>query len=285
MVVTKRFIWISIAVLVVLLGVLALGNLDYTISKAMISPDSIWANFFNMFGEMPAMLALLIGTAILYGSRRQEAKWRNITGHIVSLPFMLLFSFMVVIMPVRYYFEYVEKDIPALWMGIAALLAIALFIATLLIIKKLGAEKLRKARKVGLILLILPIGEMLLVNVVKIIWARPRMRSITSVDEFVHWYKINGPSTDEELKSFPSGHTANALVLLAYSVLLPFFEKIKKNWFVAVSVVWGVAVAASRVVLGAHFLSDVLVGGYITILLFFVIYKAILRDHPDSNQL
>ena len=277
MIITKKFIWISIAVLIVLLGVLAVGDLDYTISKAMISPDSIWANFFNMFGEMPSMLAMLIGTVILYGSRRKEAKWRNIAGHIVSLPFMLVFSFMVMIMPVRYYFEYAQKDIPILWMSIAALLAVALFTASLLIIKKVGAEKLRKARKAGLVLIILVVAETLLVNVVKIIWARPRMRSINSVDEFMHWYKINGPSTDEELKSFPSGHTANALVLLAYSMFLPFFEKIKKNWFMTFAVLWGVAVAVSRVILGAHFLSDVLVGSYITIISFFIIYGIVFK--------
>ena len=60
------------------------------------------------------------------------------------------------------------------------LLAIVLFVLALFIIKKVGNIKLREMRKAGIVLLVLIIAEMLLVNVVKIIWARPRMRSIES---------------------------------------------------------------------------------------------------------
>jgi len=285
MIITKRFVWISIAVLVVLLGILAVGDLDYAISKSIINPESSWANFFNMFGELPAMLGLLIAVSILFGGRKKDVKWRNIIGYIVSIPLMLIFSFAVAIMPINYYFEHAESSVPMLWYGIAALLAIVLFVLALLIIKKVGNLKLREMRKAGIVLLVLIIAEMLLVNVVKIIWARPRMRSIESADEFVHWYKINGISNDNELKSFPSGHAANAFIMLAYTMFLPYFKKIKKNWALAFALAWGICVSLSRVVLGAHFLSDVLVGSYITIILFFAIYKTIFRNQPKESQL
>ncbi len=283
MVITKRFIWISIAVLVCLLGVLAVGNLDYTISKSIINEHSTWANFFNMFGEFPAMLGMLVGVAILFGGRRKEIAWRNVVGWIFSIPFMLLFSFAIVFMPINYYFEHNPNGIPQMWMIIAAVGAIALFAITMLLIKKVSNKKLRELRKIGLILIILVITEMVLVNVVKILWARPRMRSIESVDEFVHWYKINGPSNDNELKSFPSGHAANGWIMLAYTMFLPYLKKMKKNWFMIFAIVWGTGVAVSRVVLGAHFLSDVLVGSYITILAFFMIYKIVMSKKKKAD--
>ena len=285
MVITKRFVWISVVVLIILLGILAIGDLDYTISKALINPESIWANFFNMFGELPAMLGLLIAVSIFFGGRKKDIKWRNTLGYIVSMPLMLLFSFAVAIMPINYYFEHAEISVPTLWYGIALILAVVIFILALFIIKKAGNEKLKEMRKVGIVLLVLIIAEMLLVNVVKIIWARPRMRSIESADEFVHWYKINGISNDNELKSFPSGHSANAFIMLAYTMFLPYFEKIKKGGALAFAVAWGVCVSLSRVVLGAHFLSDVLVGGYITILLFFAIYKIVFKNQKTLKNL
>jgi membrane-associated phospholipid phosphatase len=287
MVITKRFIWISVAVLVVLLGILAVGNLDYTFSKAIINEHSIWAGFFNMFGEFPAMFGMLVGTAILFGGRKKDVKWRNVLGWILSAPLMLIFSVAVAIMPINYYFEHVEGGIPMLWNLIAVLLAVGLFILTLIIVKKVGNEKMRELRKVGLVLIILVLAEMILVNVIKVLWARPRMRSIDSVDEFVHWYKINGPTGDNELKSFPSGHTANGFIMLAYTMFLPYLKKIKKNWFMIFVIAWGTAVAFSRVVLGAHFLSDVLVGGYITILSFFIIHSIVFKKERkvlDKND-
>lgn len=93
-------------------------------------------------------------------------------------------------------------------------------------------------RKVGLIFILLVIVEMLLVNAVKITWSRPRMRNLESVDGFVHWYRINGPTFDNEFMSFPSGHTANGFVALAYAMFLPYFEKIKRNWFMVFAIAW-----------------------------------------------
>lgn len=273
MVISKRFIWISLAVLVVLLGVLAVGDLDYTISKAIVNEHSIWAEFFHIVGEVPAYFGLLLGTAILFGGRRKDVPWRNVLGWVFATPFMLLFSFANVFLPIMYIFQ---KDPSTLWVILSGVGGIIIYAITLLIIKKVGNEKLRELRKIGLILVILIFAEVLIVNVVKILWARPRMRSIESIEGFVHWYKINGPSHNNELKSFPSGHTANGFVMLAYTMFAPYWKKIKKNWFTIFAIVWGVAVAVSRVVLGAHFLSDVLVGAYVTILSFFLIYRIVM---------
>ena len=93
--------------------------------------------------------------------------------------------------------------------------------------------------------------------------------------KFARWYEINGQWIDKEtllslfgttdaLKSFPSGHTCAA----GASYFLPMLNdalKIKNKgvrallWICPV-VITG-AVAISRIVVGAHFFSDVLVGG------------------------
>jgi membrane-associated phospholipid phosphatase len=137
-------------------------------------------------------------------------------------------------------------------------------------------------KKHAWLLILLVLSEGIIVNIIKNVWARPRMRSINDVSQFKHWYEINGWTNDNELKSFPSGHTSNGFVIIAYMMFVPYFKSIKMNYFLIGAVTWGTLVALSRVVLGAHFLSDVLVGSYITIFLFLLFERLILQKKGDK---
>jgi membrane-associated phospholipid phosphatase len=56
--------------------------------------------------------------------------------------------------------------------------------------------------------------------------------------------------------SFPSGHTSRAVFLLFYFIRVSFFKHIP----VPVIIVWLSSVVASRVLLGRHYVSDVIAG-------------------------
>lgn len=269
----KKFLIYSSIVLVILLGVLAIGNLDYTISVSLVNEHSLWANFFNFFGEIPAYFGLWISVVILTANRSSK-KIKGLIEFIVGLIFLSLLSFMMVLIPINYAFE--ETGIPSLWYGVIVVLGLIVFgLSIYLTTKKKQAFK--GMSKAGIVLLLLVISEILAVNVIKMIWARPRMRSIDDVSEFKHWYEINGWTTDNELKSFPSGHTANAMVSLGYLVFVPFIKKLKAKHIIIFAIIWTSLVALSRVVLGAHFLSDVIVGSYITIWIYALLNKYLLK--------
>ena len=268
---SKKGLLITTIVMAIVLGILAIGDWDYTISQAIINKESLFGELFNLFGEIPATLGILLGVTLLFGGRKKEVAWSNIVGILISLPVMALFSFSVCYMPVRYFYEHAEDGIPQGAMVGIILFAALLFGSLLLLIKKMGNEKLRGYRKHGLVLLLLMITEMVLVNVLKIIWARPRMRSMESIDQFKRWYEINGPLNSEEFKSFPSGHTANGFAMIAYTIFIPVNKAKQLKVMTAIAIVWGVCTALSRVVLGAHFLSDVAVGGYITMVIFYLL--------------
>lgn len=274
----KTFIIITI-VFAVLLGVLGFGSIDYDISRNSINRESVWAEFFNMFGELPFTGGLLVFTAILVGSRNRNRKWSSWIGSIIGYPFMLLFSFLVVVMPFRYYYEF-DGGIPGGQFAIIGLLALLLFLSVLISLKKLGQERLRRYRKAATVLGVLIFAEVILVNVLKIIWARPRMRNIETFDQFRYWWQINGPMNSEEFKSFPSGHTANAFVMLATLSFIPNNLEKKKLYFTFFALVFGGFTALSRVVLGAHFLSDVVFSGYFVIILYFVL-ESLIRKRED----
>lgn len=71
--------------------------------------------------------------------------------------------------------------------------------------------------------------------------------------------------------SFPSGHTAAAMVMATHVLL--FFP-----WFAVLAFIWALAIGASRVLLGVHFPGDILAGiglGVLTSLLSFEFFQLI----------
>ena len=117
---------------------------------------------------------------------------------------------------------------------------------------------------------------------------RPRFRLIQEhIDgvDFHAWYDPIKNKDDlietfgiysDNFKSFPSGHTANAILSIAIlpglAAVVPALRNKKKVLFVA-GFVFGFLVLASRMVLGAHFLSDVSCGGFIASVMSAVYYK------------
>ena len=108
-------------------------------------------------------------------------------------------------------------------------------------------------------------AQLLTVDIMKNLWGRVRFRDLLSsgsCDGFTAWFVINGKNGN---KSFPSGHTAGAGMSYLL-MLLPFIDK-KREKYRAVyfwcPFIYTSAVALTRLVMGAHYLSDVAVGGVI----------------------
>lgn len=124
----------------------------------------------------------------------------------------------------------------------------------------------------------------------KDIMHRPRYRLIEATGvEFHAWWQ---PCKDykelielyntasDNFKSYPSGHTAEAAILLVTSNFLPLaHEKFKKHQFTIfyVSVGLIVVVAIARILAAAHFLSDVSTGAFIMVTLLVIVNEVVSR--------
>lgn len=139
--------------------------------------------------------------------------------------------------------------------------SLAVVTVALMISQKAADRLLVPAIVCAVVLTALLVG----VQLIKALWGRVRFRDLFEAMDFSGFTAWYVPGFFSGGRSFPSGHTANAAAL----GLIPLFysAKLKKRlpWltkatYIAVAA-WALVMAFTRITVGAHYLSDVLVGG------------------------
>ncbi len=263
MMISKKKVVSFLSVVVALL--IVFGFVDLAISMALYNPDSMYGLFFEAFGELPGVLIAIFSLSALIITRNKEkalSNWSSIIGFGILL---LLFSIMGAMMPAGY-IKGLKPMIPVFTIGYVVL---GLFLAYQ--VDKSHYEALRKAAIVGILSFVLAI---LTINLIKMGWGRLRFRSmIEPAQEYTRWFVRQGFTMDNERMSFPSGHSANSAVIMWISLLPTFIPSLQKNkkilWIGAG--IWTVLVMVSRVIVGAHFASDVTMGAAISICSFLLL--------------
>lgn len=130
-----------------------------------------------------------------------------------------------------------------------------------------------KLAQAGLFILSTTILSGILVNIVKVIFGRARPRLYIEEDLYgFFWFKL-----DVLYRSFPSGHATTAMgVWLAFALLFPKYR------FLLILI--GATIALSRVIIGEHYLSDVMVGGWLGAMTTLVLYGLFYpKGSTDGN--
>ncbi len=138
-------------------------------------------------------------------------------------------------------------------------------------------DKPNEARAFSFYVIIIYVLIYALMNILKIIWCRPRWRTLIytyGADEaasyFKPWYIISFNGKFEDLyASFPSGHTMNALAWMILASASSFLTKLKgKEFYIRLAAyLWAALAAVSRTIRGAHFPSDTTAGFLVSFLL------------------
>lgn len=132
---------------------------------------------------------------------------------------------------------------------------------------------LSKKQSLFLSAVIFTIPYFILHFVLKPLWGRPRpfqINDFSGILEFSPIYQLH-PSWD--LNSFPSGHTSMAFSLIAVYFVLPEAPREKMRDMLWLCAVLG---GINRVVMGGHFLSDVIASAIITLFGILLLKKLIL---------
>ncbi|NLZ25616.1 MAG: phosphatase PAP2 family protein [Clostridiales bacterium] len=246
--------------------------------------------FFEAFGATPIWLAIAVAGVIFFWNapriQNTNAKCNKralaifvmcLCAVVICVGFYFFMSDLL-----KYVFEHMgDKDyldkgyVIGLNVSVSAVLTALLLFAW----KNLGEERHKKLLWFALVI-IFTAAFYLLITVIKSPVGRMRFRTMNALGDasysgYTPWYVINGKRKiaglpSDSCKSFPSGHTFSAGVIYVILALPDLFKKLNKTWVKVL--LWLIAigytgvVAVSRIVVGAHYFSDVLFGGTIAFL-------------------
>ncbi|MGN1095316.1 MAG: phosphatase PAP2 family protein [Eubacteriales bacterium] len=256
------------ASLIFIIGMVFATMYDFKISAALTrlteDPISITVSVFSLvmefIGEWPSVIlgafCACIITRALVNTDKTKTK-------LAAIPFVII-VFALMFYGAMVSAKHLKKEASQYRIFIcllaAALLSVVIFFAVMRLSEETAGRLLVPAIICGAVLAVLFLG----IQCIKEVVGRVRMRELVAMGDlslFSPWYKPNFFSGSH---SFPSGHTANAVILS----LLPIFYSEKtymryphadKITYAAVAV-WSITMAITRINAGAHFLSDVLFG-------------------------
>lgn len=264
---TKKDLKIFAPIVVVLLIIAAFTDLQ--ISQAIYNSNSMFGGLFEAIGEFPAMYIAAfcaMSVAVI------QKKWNNGKLNLKSIGgfvLAILLGLMAGILPIGYF---------GISKAFGIVLGVVFIVANYFMVNAIAKshdKELYKAATLGLWLFLFVI---LAFNLVKFVWGRERYRHMVQIGDFSGfsmWFLPQGLAAGNEFMSFPSGHSANSAIIMWITLLptfIPVLEK-KETLLKIVSCVWIACVMLSRVIMGAHFLSDVTMGMTISLVLFYVLYQ------------
>lgn len=134
--------------------------------------------------------------------------------------------------------------------------------------------KLDKAQALFVFSVILAIPFLGLHFILKPLWGRARPYQLEEFGGDLQFSNIFELSPSLELNSFPSGHSSMAFSMLAICYIVPL---IYRKLVLCVVSIWAIAGAFNRVVMGGHYLSDIIASAIITIFGIWILKAKILR--------
>lgn len=254
-------------VAVILAFCLLVGSFfDYQISSALFSSSSLFGRFVEAAGELPFELTASVAGVMLVRSAHPDSKaskWLAALGILINVG---LVGYEI-IGSLR-----VGGKLIAFQLVLTFTLVIAANVIAYRFTRDTDPDDLTRW---ALMVLAVWAAQAIILNViVKPLWSRPRMRviEVTPGLNFQPWWVIGNPDKwsyiaagviKDGFKSFASGHTAHAAIglMLAGLPAAAFTEKPsrRREVFWAASLV-AALVAFGRIVIGAHFLTDVSCG-------------------------
>lgn len=223
---------------------------DLAISRSVVDREAGWAAFGERYGSLPGVYALAVAAVLSYAKPARPSSRRALNQAVLALVCSVCVAMAIAVSAYRlglYRFSILQGVVT--WAAVACLAVIGR--------SRLGngLPLSRRVERTCSYTLLLGVSSWLVVHAIKMLWGRVRYRDLDVLqDGFTAWYVPQGPTGHA---SFPSGHTAMGWVLLPCLILWPRGSA-ESRVAAVLSVGWGCFVAASRIVIGAHYASDVL---------------------------
>lgn len=258
---------LSVCIILFVVLCVTFNKYDLAISINITKLNSPFYEFFDDYGELPIYFGpILFGTIYYYLSNKTVYKFGSaaITAITYFIAVYKVFDNKEILF---------NLDSFKLILTLTTLLVLVNF----WFFSKIKKENLYKIKDLALLGLLTTAVSALCMEIFKLSWGRVRFRDLTDgYTEFTNLFTINGYTGN---KSFPSGHTNAATSCLLVSLICGRF--INRKWVRSLITIvcfgYICLVAFSRIVVSAHYASDVLVGFVIGLLTIIVLYYVLKR--------
>ena len=275
---------------VVLVVMLVAGTFaDYQIAQAIYAPDNLPVIFVSTLGLIPMAYpgCLLLGVLVQRSLASQKPPVARIAGAILCALLALLFGALITrsILSIRDGFGgLVGAELPS-----TARMGIGVVVGAILCALGYNAGKANDAKDLArrvLIVVVVLVASYVAIELVKNFMARPRPRVVLAGYEgieFSPWYQKTSGTEEfmaafglekDAFKSFPSGHSAQAAALFAsfygLSLVYPGLRD-KLGIALVIEIIFALTIMSCRMILGAHFLSDVSMGALFSVIAFLIL--------------
>lgn len=298
--------------LLIIIGILVIGFVlgsffDLQIDKALFVKDNAFGLFMASFGVYPCYAGLaFIGGGLMSTTikRKELPMWGKIICYVLSAVAYVMAIYLC------------GKEWPSVngyntpdlaWLSylISGVVFAGMYVLAFFVCKKGDIKQMWRILIVMTVIFtvaLLPAGFL-----IKLVLHRPRYRYLvrTGVVPFYNWWEscpnykdyfgmtIEGfPITKEDFKSFPSGHSGTGMIMAMFLAYAPvFFNKLKgkETLLFYVGAAFGFLMMFSRMLVGAHFLTDTCMGSLIVMVVFYCANEFALRkklfDNAETPQI
>ncbi len=256
---------------------------DLQINIYLQNPQSIFGQFLEYLGEFPGYLSAAVALVILFQAVTKENKF--------YLALKILLGVLAVV-GIYVFVDYIMEKFfnPDVDYQIVYKLFFTLVVSALTYFAtfRIDKEFMKKLSWFAIGLLMVLAISQIIVSVSKGLWSRLRFRNLDmdTHEGYTPWYKFHFGTKGREqyvvsyssqypyhpvhddsdaFRSMPSGHTAAAGITLIFIMLPDLFDRLKryKVWFYIVPIVYTALVGLSRLIVMAHYLTDVTMGAAI----------------------
>lgn len=219
---------------------------DYAIDAYLYDP----ANMMGIIFERYILCFFIAGLTFVFTMLRRLHK------RVLYLIPEVISALYAVIEVSKYIFNIYDH-----WVFVI-LSAIALFALSNIIVYRINEGRLRQIEKKGIFYACVLITAIAITFILKNLWGRVRFRELQDIVEYTAWYLPQGMNGHS---SFPSGHMTTFSAILSLLVISKRCEK-QQTPLITIVVVYAsiLCMGLSRMIMGAHYLSDVAVAFMIT---------------------
>ncbi len=250
----KSFPVLASILWVILLPIVTIFDLDSSIE--LYNPSSEFGIFIRFLGEVPGyfivILALSIFTIYLLRNPFESASSTYVNlGLLIVLNYGLIFTTAT---SIDKFFS--ANGISIFDRTVLAIIFSIIYTFTIWSVYKSdyqpNSSHLYFAALTIIVVLLYPL---LVVNgITKPLWGRIRFNDLADLRLFTAWYLPQGFTGN---RSFISGHVSMGVMVWALTPLLKKYSSNTQLLFKILFFVWALAVALGRIIIGAHYLSDV----------------------------